>query len=212
MPQVTTMSTGKQMVRILFVLAFALLSWGCSSSSNEKAAKFENGAHPQNWQATHYVEYAKSPAQCVTCHGSTTDRSGAGGIAKVSCFSCHPDGPGHSPGWAAGLKHGRLGAMATPAAKAGFAYCFKCHGNNLNAGLTATSCLACHTTSPHPGRPWSNIDAGKSVHYATDPGNVPECFKCHANGANSTVKPVTPAPAGTPPGCFNNTLCHSKSI
>jgi hypothetical protein len=38
--------------------------------------------------------------------------------------------------------------------------------------------------------------------------NAPECYKCHANGANFTGTKPTPPPAGTAPGCFNNTMCH----
>jgi hypothetical protein len=208
------MSTAKQLVRLFSILAIALLAWGCSGTSNEAAPKFDKavGEHPATWTKTHYIDFSKNPAQCVTCHGSTTDKTLAGGTSQVSCFTCHPNGPGHPTGWAAGPQHGRKGAMAAPTANAGFAYCFKCHGNNLNAGLTATSCLACHTKAPHPGKPWSTLDAVKSVHYDVNLGNLPECIKCHANGANSSVKPSTPAPAGTAPGCFNNTMCHSKSI
>lgn len=208
------MSKLKWMAGSCFALALTLLAWGCSGAKSGPAAPFSpvKGEHPANWMQVHYADYAKAPEQCRNCHGSTSDPALAGGISKVSCFTCHPKGPGHPTGWEAGLQHGRLGAQAAPGEKTGFAYCFKCHGNNISAGLTATSCLACHTTSPHPSKPWSGPDPAKSVHYATDAANVPECYKCHANGANSTIKPATPAPAGTAPGCFNNTMCHSKSI
>ncbi|MDE3245635.1 MAG: hypothetical protein KGN80_06070 [Acidobacteriota bacterium] len=207
------MSRARTAISMISAAVFALLLAGCGGSSTN-APRFDTakGQHPADWLQNHWAEFAKSPARCTTCHGSTTDPQTAGGISKVSCFTCHAKGPGHPVGWAAGLQHGRLGAQAAPGEKTGFAYCFKCHGNNISAGLTATSCLACHTTSPHPSKPWSGSDPAKSVHYATDAGNVPECFKCHKDGANSTIKPATPAPAGTAPGCFNNTMCHSKSI
>lgn len=195
---------------MMSVVAAALLFMACTTS-NEAAPKLSTaGAHPANWLETHWSEYAKNPSQCTTCHGSTTDPAIAGGISKVSCFTCHLNGPGHPTGWSAGAQHGKLGAMAAPAAQAGFAYCFKCHGNNLTVGVAATSCLTCHTKSPHPNKPWTS--ATGPTHYFTNPGNVSECFKCHKDGANSSIKPSTPAPAGTSPGCFNDTMCHSKSI
>ena len=208
------MSRARQVTNTLVASGFTLLLLGCSgSSTNSNAPRFNTatGKHPATWLENH-SEFAKNPAQCISCHGSTTDPLTAGGIAKISCFKCHSNGPGHPAGWGAGLQHGRLGAQSAPGEKTGFAYCFKCHGNNISAGLTATSCLACHTKSPHPSKPWSSPDPTKSVHSATDVANAPECYKCHANGANSSIKPTTPAPAGTAPGCFNNTLCHSKSI
>ena len=209
------MSRARQIISTLVASAFTLFLLGCSgSSTNSNAPQFNTatGQHPTNWLQNHWSEFAKNPSQCITCHGSTTDPLTAGGIAKVSCFTCHPNGPSHPTGWSVGLQHGRLGAQAAPGAKIGFAYCFKCHGNNISAGLTATSCLACHTKAPHPNKPWWNADPTKPNHNATNPANAPECIKCHANGANSSIKPTTPAPAGTAPGCFNNTLCHSKSI
>ena len=33
-----------------------------------------------------------------------------------------------------------------------------------------------------------------------------------AAGANSTLKPLTTPPAGTAPGCLNDTMCHSTSF
>jgi hypothetical protein len=213
MPQVTTMSRAKLMIRAFFAVAIVALLAGCTTS-NSQTPQFDTAkaAHPAGWVDNHWAEFAKNPDRCVTCHGSWKDPAAAGGISNTSCFTCHPKGPGHPAGWEVGLKHGRIGAMAAPGATSGMAYCFKCHGNNLNVGLTETSCLACHTKAPHPAKPWSGADPSKSVHYATDVLNAPECIKCHANGANSTVKPATPAPAGTAPGCFNNTMCHSKSI
>jgi len=52
----------------------------------------------------------------------------------------------------------------------------------------------------------------QSTHVETDIGNAPECAKCHLGGNNSTLKPLTTPPAGTAPGCFNNTLCHGTNI
>lgn len=204
------MSRATLMIKMSLAGIFALLFMGCVAG-NEAAPKVSAaGKHPTNWLEVHWSDFAKNPDQCTTCHGSTTDPALAGGVSKVSCFTCHLNGPGHPAGWSAGAQHGRLGAMAAPAAKTGFASCFKCHGDTLTAGLTAISCVTCHTKSPHPNQPWTSTTG--TTHYFTDPGNVPECFKCHKDGANSSIRPTTPAPAGTSPGCFNDTMCHSKSI
>jgi len=111
----------------------------------------------------------------------------------------------------------------------GMASCVPCHGplyngtdltgtipNNTAAG-GAPSCYACHTTAPHPPAPWGaglGLPATQPNHDQVDPSNASECVKCHALGANTNpaITPVVPAPAGTAPGCFNGTLCHSKSL
>lgn len=209
------MSRVNQVFRILFVLAFALLSWGCSSSATDNAPRFEpvQGAHPGNWMATHYVDFITNPGQCQTCHGSTSDKALAGGTSKVSCFKCHVNGPSHQAGFEAGLQHGRAAAQAAAGTTSGFGYCAKCHGSSYTNPIgTAPSCTKCHTKAPHPNKPWNGPTVSSSNHTFTQLSNAPECAKCHTNGANSTLKPATAAPAGTAPGCFNNTLCHGTSI
>lgn len=209
------MSRANHLVRTGFVLAFALLTWGCSGSANDKAAKFDpaQGAHPANWLGTHYVEFISNPDQCRTCHGSTSDKAQAGGTSGVSCFTCHANGPSHQAGFAAGSAHGRNGAQLAAGSTSGFAYCAKCHGSNYTNPIgVAPSCTQCHTTAPHPAKPWNGPSAATSNHTFTAVSNAAECAKCHSNGANSTKRPDPPAPAGTAPGCFNNTLCHGTHI
>jgi hypothetical protein len=208
------------MVGSCFALAFALLAWGCAGKAG-KAAPFSGttGQHPTNWIQVHYVDYVKNPDQCQTCHGSTSNPALAGGISKVSCFSCHTNGINHPAGWSDPSQHGRLGAQLAPVADtpgvppamAGFAHCTKCHGSTYDNGLT-TSCKACHTKAPHPDKPWWTATVGQPTHVETDIANAPECAKCHLAGANSTMKPLTTPPAGTAPGCFNETLCHGTNI
>ena len=94
---------------------------------------------------------------------------------------------------------------------AGFSHCQKCHGSNYTDGI-AVSCKSCHTTAPHPPKPWISNSASLSSHTFTAYQNAPACYQCHANGANSTVVPATPAPAGTAPGCFNSTMCHGNTF
>ena len=208
------MSRTKLMVGSCFAMALALLAWGCAGTAGP-AAPFNTakGEHPKTWIQDHWSEYTKNQAQCRTCHGSTQDPAQAGGTSKVSCFSCHTTVP-HPTGWADPAQHGRLGAQlppvpGDPTAMAGFAHCAKCHGADYSGGIANSSCKACHTKAPHPGKPWNNAS---TTHLATSSSNAPECFKCHAAGANSTVKPLTVPPAGTAPGCFNNTMCHAYQV
>ncbi len=217
-----TMSRTKLMVGSCFAMVLALLAWGCAGTAG-KGAPFNatTAQHPTNWIEVHYIDYAKAPDQCRTCHGSTSDPAQAGGISKVSCFSCHANGVDHPAGWADASQHGRLGAQAVPATTqliggtvvdgSGFAYCTKCHGANYTDGI-AISCKSCHTKAPHPDAPWRGATFSSPSHVNTDDANAPACAQCHLNGANSSLKPVTPAPAGTAPGCFNNTLCHGTSF
>ena len=209
------MST-KRIFRTGLAIAASLLFMACAGKSQDQAPKFENetGAHAASWVSNHWAEYAKNPDQCSTCHGSLKDPAKAGGVSGVSCFTCHPNGATHPEGWAAGNQHGRLGAQAAPSAFSGFADCAKCHGTSYTGGGIGKtpSCTSCHTKAPHPDKPWLGTNASVSTHYLTQEGNAPECAKCHTNGANSTRVPITPAPANTAPGCFNNTLCHDRNL
>ncbi len=208
------MSRAKLMVRTIFAMAIAALFMGCTTSRDNSPQFSETqAAHPANWLQNHWAEFIKNPDQCRTCHGSTTDPAKAGGIAQVSCFTCHPKGPSHQAGWEVASQHGRLGAQVAASNTSGFAYCAKCHGSTYDNPIGVTpSCKACHTKAPHPNRPWVGTSVSLPNHVFSDISNAPECFKCHANGANSTYKPSSPAPAGSTPGCFNNTMCHDTSI
>ena len=195
--------------------AFILLLLGCGGTSNSNAPRFNTatGQHPADWLQTHYAEYIANPAQCTTCHGSTTDKASTGGVSGVSCFKCHANGPSHQPGWEVAAQHGRLGAQLAPSGTAGFASCTKCHGSTYDNPVgTTPSCKSCHTKAPHPDKPWLGASESLANHVFTNIGNAPECFKCHKDGANSSLKPTTPPTAGAAPGCFNNTMCHGTSI
>jgi predicted CxxxxCH...CXXCH cytochrome family protein len=169
----------------------------------------------------HWIDAQKNLSACQECHGDNL----LGGIATVSCFSatkgaqnCHAGGPvgpnaGHGEGWKFQSRHGRQGAMATPAQfSAGFAYCSKCHGSEFKGGIgKATSCYSCHTKAPHPDKPWHGTTASGTNHVFADPNNAGQCYLCHKDGNNSGLKPSSPAIFGSPPSCFNNTLCHNNS-
>lgn len=206
------MSRIRWMVSSLVAVAVALIAMGCASSSDGAPKISGTGAHPGNWLQVHYADFFKSPDQCKTCHGSTTDPASSGGISKVSCFSCHSQAPSHQPGWAAGSQHGRLGALARAGNTSGFAFCAQCHGADFSGG-SAPSCKTCHSKAPHPDKPWhGGATVSNPSHVYADASNAAECIKCHLNGANSALKPTSPAPAGSAPGCFNNTMCHSRNI
>jgi hypothetical protein len=92
-----------------------------------------------------------------------------------------------------------------PSSEGGFASCQECHGSDFSGGNSKKACSLCHAVNaPHP----SVWRTGTRTHQNTDESNAPVCAGCHANGANSPIVLTTPAPAGTAPGCFNNTLCH----
>jgi hypothetical protein len=209
------MSKARLMTRGFFAVALAVLAWGCSESRTAAPQlNATTGQHPAGWMESHWAEYVKTPDQCRTCHGSTSDPAAAGGVSKVSCFTCHAQGVDHPTGWAVGSQHGRRGAQLAPNATdakvmAGFAHCAKCHGDTYSGGV-ASSCKACHAKAPHPDRPWLGNAVALANHDKTDIGNASECAKCHTNGANSTRVPAAP-PTTTTPGCYNNTLCHDRN-
>jgi len=139
---------------------------------------------------------------CTECHGSDL----SGGISDVSCFGnstgCH-----HGPvaGWATPAVHGAAAKKAP--GSSGFASCQICHGADFRTVRGGSTCFTCHTTAPHAPRPWRGP---AYTHTDTNDSNAPVCAQCHFPGSSNNPQnhPSAPAPAGTPPGCFNSTLCH----
>lgn len=223
-------------IKIFLVVMGAAALYACSNANGTAPIVDSSGKHPAAWVERHWIEYKKSTpgaakvagkaaaatavdfaaSPCAECHGADL----LGGITKVSCFSaksqsgqaCHATGPvTGSHGWRSATDHGTSGAMAAPAISAGFAYCTKCHGSTYDNG-NAVSCKSCHTTAPHPPRPWHGTTASGTNHVNTDTANAVECAKCHTAGANLLGQRIGAiAPAGTTPGCFNGTLCHDTS-
>ena len=193
-----------------------------------------NAPHPDKpWHGTtadgtnHANTDPSNAAECAKCHanGANLDpndmpyRSTATPGTAPGCFNntlCHGSNPGHVYNWQLGPEHGLLGAMATPGASTGMAACATCHGTVTGnpavytfTGGAGPSCLACHTTAPHPpSTDTSWVNATTPAHAATDQGNCIVCVQCHAGGAHSTVTPSFTPPAGTAPTCFNGTMCH----
>lgn len=205
----------------LFRMAFACLLTaafsGCSNTDNKAGFDTQTGKHVANWINDHGSAYLSDQTVCSECHGADL----RGGIASVSCFSgslggvsCHANGLGHTNPTAYGnpAQHGVSAKSApNPASMSGFFVCQLCHGIAYQGGTASPACKSCHggtANAPHP----TSWLTGTYVHTNTDGGNAAVCAQCHANGLNSPLPPPTPTPAsGTPPGCFNNTLCHGTA-
>ncbi|MBI5674884.1 MAG: hypothetical protein HZC48_03495 [Nitrospirae bacterium] len=211
---------------IAILMALLITVAGCSSSSSSTTDP-DTGKHSDNWIAVHGGEFIdtflSNPGKCEECHGSAPVLRG--GISKVSCFnaSCHnsssgaPIGHCDTDAWNSPASHGARAKM-TPGDDSGFSFCQVCHGTPnvpfLGGGVFGPTCfIGCHgpEPSPHPNA-WLPDDT--NMHTTTDPGNAPVCANCHLHrnklpeDAAAKLPPFTPAPDGTPPGCFNSTLCH----
>jgi hypothetical protein len=198
---------------LLVIAVAALAAGGCSTSNTTSGLSLVDaqGNHPANFLATHPGFAVSSVSQCTTCHGDDLK----GGIANTSCFTaaCHH---GTVPGWVATppapQPHGASAKKAP--GSSGFVSCRICHGNDFLGGSVQVACLNadCHGgggQSPHPAQ-WRSGDT--YVHMTTDEANASVCAQCHLNGNNSPIgAPSPPAPGGTPPGCFNSTLCHGAA-
>ena len=202
------------------ILLMFISIWGCSKGNN--TILDTSGKHPAGWAVAdtggkHPLAFINGPSACYECHGKDL----RGGVSAVSCFSasrsgitCHANGPGHPVGWAAPDQHGAA-AKKISAGTNGYARCQVCHGADFSGGIVNKSCLntaGCHGAgilAAHSPKPWRDVGkTGARSHTNTDSSNAAACAVCHTRGANSTRSPSPAAPAGTVPGCFNNTLCH----
>jgi predicted CxxxxCH...CXXCH cytochrome family protein len=180
----------------LFLLA------GCGSSTIDIFDP--DTGHPSDWVETHGAASIDAPDGCTSCHGPDLE----GGISGVGCFatsfngtSCHGSAIFHGQGWDAADQHG-ASAKAAPG-NSGFASCQTCHGDGFDGGIIRTPCFTCHgVDAPHPAAPWRG---SKRTHTNTNVNNADVCALCHLGDSGVQVPP------GTPPGCFNSTLCHAAA-
>ena len=223
---------------LIIAILMALLVSIARYSSNSSAGPIidpDTGKHRDHWIEKHQDKFIKTflshPDKCEQCHGS--DPVLRGGISDVSCFNskCH-NSPKGAPvrhvvngrsisnvdKWVGPPPlHGRA-AKAMPSAESGFAVCQACHGTSkspfFGGGVFGPTCfLGCHgpALSPHPNA-W--LSGNTYTHSTTDVGNAPVCKECHlhqnnlSNDAKNLLPTFAAAPKGTPPGCFNSTLCH----
>ncbi len=198
---------------VLVIVSVALAAGGCSTSNTTSGLSLvdEQGNHPANFLSTHPGFAVADTNRCTTCHGDNLN----GGISNASCFTaaCHH---GTIPGWVAAppaaQPHGASAKRAP--GSSGFVSCQICHGKDFSGGGAQVTCLNadCHGgagTSAHPSQ-WRT--GSLYLHSTTNEANASVCAQCHRNGNNSPIGPPDPpAPAGTAPGCFNNTLCHGEN-
>ncbi|HZW36110.1 MAG TPA: CxxxxCH/CxxCH domain-containing protein [Candidatus Deferrimicrobiaceae bacterium] len=203
---------------LFLLVAFAGIA-GCGTNDSSDVvisppgwvAVPSGGQHAKSATLTYLANSGIS--SCTECHGADL----SGGTSKVSCFgnpsSCH-----HGPvaGWSATppAAHEHGAAAKRPSEGSGFASCQICHGVGFSGGGSQVSCFTCHgVDAPHSASPWRASAGSTYTHTTTaETGNAAVCAQCHFPGSpnNPANHPATPAPAGTAPGCFNNTLCHGE--
>jgi hypothetical protein len=177
---------------------------------------------PAPWRAsvgspyTHTITDPTNAPVCAQCHSATP----APDNTAPGCFNntlCHGQ-TFHLPGWDQATQHGPVAKQA-PSASGGFAFCQVCHGTgttspeNFGGGSVGVSCYTCHgVNAPHAPKPWRTSAGTTYSQTSTNTGNAPVCAQCHFLGSqnNPANHPPTPAPPGTPPECFNGTLCHAS--
>lgn len=171
-------------------------------------------AKPWRGARTHATTDPGNAPVCALCHtngaNSSVQPAPFDPAAAPGCFNntlCH-GAAGHPAGWALPSAHGTT-AKAAPTAASGFSLCQTCHGSDFTGGTALKTCLdtaGCHGASvnaPH-AFPW--VPGSTYVHTTTDEGNAPVCALCHLGGR--TPPSYATVPAGTPVGCFDNSLCH----
>lgn len=214
-----------KILQFCIVLLCIVALGGCSKGNSGAAVTIDPDTkkHAAGWAANgsggaHPDAYFAAPASCEECHGKPSDP--AGGISKVSCsnpgrsgVACHASFP-HVPGFAGYALHGSV-VRDMASGITGMAHCQKCHGSSYTGAGSAPSCIACHkATNPASNAPhaanWLSGNSNGLKHSATNESNAPACAQCHLGGAFSHPAPV-PAPVGTPPTCFNGTMCHNTA-
>jgi predicted CxxxxCH...CXXCH cytochrome family protein len=197
---------------LILLVAFAGIA-GCGSDNSTGGLSSppdwvvvpSGGQHAKSATRDYIANGGSIP--CSECHGADL----SGGNSQVSCFG-NPAGCHHGPvsGWVAtspaAQNHG-VSAKQAPGSSS-FVSCQICHGRDFSGGGSQVSCFLCHgANAPHPARPWHGP---MYTHITTDTENAQVCAQCHFPGSpnNPANQPATPAAAGTPPGCFNSTLCH----
>ena len=189
--------------------AFLLL--GCGSGKGSSIAQYYGDYHPAGWISTHGGQAVLGVDGCTKCHEISILKVGSG-IPTCLTIGCHHQS---TPGFADPALHGVRAKMAAdPTTGGGLVSCQICHAKDFSGGPSANACSACHGVSaPHPPKLWRSSAGSVYTHTTTDPSNAAVCAQCHYPGSpnNPAGHPVTPAPAGTQPGCYNATLCHGAN-
>ncbi|WP_158247202.1 CxxxxCH/CxxCH domain c-type cytochrome [Geothermobacter hydrogeniphilus] len=183
----------KRFLSILFAISLlGALLYGCSSSSSD--APRIGTAHPEGWVTLHASDARAEQKSCKSCHG--LDLAGSGNA--VSCFSCHLDGlpvrlhpvswedatgsivPGHKV-WPDSFSWTSCAVAA-------------CHGADLQGGVAAPSCLACHpdpsSMAPHALPFTDPVDHGTPAKSGQN-----YCLHCHGTPPNNVDGGMTTSAA-----------------
>lgn len=190
-------------VALFLALLLAVLTAGCQGNAGL------GSHHPTGWVGVHPGQALAGVGQCTLCHEMNLLRVGSG-IPNCLSSACHH---GSVTGYAQPDQHGARAKLWPDASGGGLASCQLCHGLDFQGGRAQVACTSCHgVPAPHPARPWAT--EGGVDHCTTAPASAPVCAQCHRAGSalNPAGFPATPAPAGTAPGCFNNTLCHGTEV
>ncbi len=178
--------------RFIFVVLLAVTFVHCSASnrtpsstnrsSTSSASTLSSGValypHPKDFllPEKHGVlvrsDGQTDASQCLVCHGGISPNA-------PSCTKCHKDYP-HSSDWGKITAHGQFVKEKSTATCA-----TKCHGADLNGGLSKVSCSSCHNLWPNEHR---NVDWAKGAHgekYLVL-GKM-SCLACHATGQEYVV-------------------------
>jgi hypothetical protein len=178
--------------------SIALPNQGDPTQQSQKAVY----PHAVNWNlgALHGTTYLDNPSSCKSCHGQDL----LGGVAKVSCATCHINFP-HSAEFKSTKLHGvrffrdRLN-------------CTSCHGRDYAGGDTQISCTKCHNY-PHEkdwGLPGKHgvafYELGHRPGQPADPmkRDYSACMNCHDKQKNPT------SPALSCSGCHADMPHGSK--
>ncbi len=215
------------LVAILLGAALAAGS-GCSTTNSDSVVLSPQGTHPQGWATAHGSFARPDGASCAQCHGSATDNTASGGIARVSCFSgprgaqwCHANGPAFHPAdWldkGGAHFHGALTGVPINGKS-----CSTCH---TQSDPPSYVCLNCHF-DPNggrvpPGSAWTHGDVGGHAAFGQlDVVNAVNavCIRCHEinNAFGHMPQPFchnchSPAPAGFHPTGWANPDSHGAA-
>ena len=216
----------------LLLIAGLLFMAGCGSEKNPDSSRdADDDQHTAGWlPAGHKVAAQADENVCTDCHGSDY----SGGIAKVSCTSCHLGGVNsvHPLDWGTSIDavHGTYVDTNTNKACASTF----CHGTDLGGVAdSGPSCTSCHlggTTSIHPASFGTGSQvipnhgsyvlangtsgcATSACHGTNLEGGVgPACTSCHVNGSPITLTGCTSCHGNPPSGSVapNRTGAHDS--
>ena len=188
---------------------------------------------------SHGLQYAAAPDQCRECHGQDllggTSKISCNNTCHVhSVPPAYSDWyTAHGV-----LAKGVPGVLANNVIS-GYLSCQNCHGVDykgtvLSHNVDCFNANSCHVHTdgvPHDAWNGNSNDWIQHSHADVSPENAPACYKCHNRvkhhrfryftgsiyaptyynytSFNSLLSTRDGAPAGTSPGCYNNTMCHA---